>query len=100
MFDFRHILPFERAYADNPGPMVLFASPGMLHAGSSRAPHAATQRARADTVRKSRAGTSLDVFKKWAGDERNMVIMPGYCVAGTVGAKVLAGQKQVCVAGT
>lgn len=24
-----------------------------------------------------------------------MVIMPGYCVAGTVGAKVLAGQKQI-----
>ena len=42
-----------------------------------------------------KTGTSLDVFKKWAGDERNMVIMPGYCVAGTVGAKVLAGQKQV-----
>jgi integrator complex subunit 11 len=24
-----------------------------------------------------------------------MVIMPGYCVAGTVGAKVLAGEKEV-----
>ena len=34
MFDFRHIKPFERSFADNPGPMVLFASPGMLHAGT------------------------------------------------------------------
>jgi Cft2 family RNA processing exonuclease len=74
MFDFKHIQPFEKVYADRPGPMVVFATPGMLH-----------------------AGMSLDVFKKWAGDERNMVILPGYCVAGTVGAKVLAGQKVVSV---
>jgi len=47
------------------------------------------------SIKQWRPGTSLDIFKKWAGDERNMVIMPGYCVAGTVGAKVLAGQKQV-----
>ena len=72
MFDFKNIKTFNRAFADDPGPMVLFASPGMLH-----------------------AGTSLDVFKRWAPNEKNMVIMPGYCVAGTVGAKVLAGQKQI-----
>jgi hypothetical protein len=60
---------------------VLFATPGMLH-----------------------AGTSLETFKKWCHgmsetfdslDPKNMVIMPGYCVAGTVGAKVLAGEKEV-----
>ncbi|KAI8616059.1 beta-lactamase-like protein [Chytriomyces sp. MP71] len=72
MFDFKHIKPFDRTYADEPGPMVLFASPGMLHAGQS-----------------------LDVFKKWCADPRNMVILPGYCVSGTVGAKVLAGEKVV-----
>lgn len=33
MFDFKHISPFDMAYADNPGAQVLFASPGMLHAG-------------------------------------------------------------------
>ncbi|KAJ2578007.1 hypothetical protein GGH95_003460 [Coemansia sp. RSA 1836] len=38
---------------------------------------------------------SLEVFRKWAPDERNMLIMPGYCVAGTVGAKVLSGIKVV-----
>ncbi|KAJ3079048.1 Integrator complex subunit 11 [Rhizoclosmatium hyalinum] len=74
MFDFKHIQPFERTYADDPGPMVLFASPGMLHAGQS-----------------------LDVFKKWCGDPKNMIILPGYCVAGTVGAKVLAGEKVIDV---
>ena len=34
--------------------MVVFATPGMLH-----------------------AGLSLQVFKKWAPDENNMLIMPG-----------------------
>lgn len=55
MFEFKHIKPFDRAYADSPGPMVLFATPGMLH-----------------------AGTSLEVFKKWAPLEVNMCILPGY----------------------
>lgn len=70
--------------------MVVFATPGMLH-----------------------AGLSLQIFKKWAEDEKNMVraggweqqwlilaltsqlIMPGYCVAGTVGHKVLSGHKKI-----
>ena len=42
--------PFDRSYIDNPGPMVVFATPGMLH-----------------------AGLSLQIFKKWAEDERNTV---------------------------
>jgi integrator complex subunit 11 len=33
LFAFRHIKPFERHFVDQPGPMVLFASPGMLHSG-------------------------------------------------------------------
>lgn len=74
MFDFKHIKPFELDMADNPGPQVLFATPGMLH-----------------------AGTSLDVFKKWCSNPKNMIILPGYCVAGTVGAKVLAGDKKIQV---
>lgn len=52
--------------------MVVFATPGMLH-----------------------AGLSLQLFKKWAPNENNMLIMPGYCVSGTVGAKVLSGAKKV-----
>ena len=27
---------FDRSYIDNPGPMVVFATPGMLHAGKHR----------------------------------------------------------------
>lgn len=54
MFDFKHIKPFDKQYIDNPGPMVVFATPGMLH-----------------------AGLSLLIFKKWAPNENNMIIMPG-----------------------
>ena len=74
MFDFKHIKSFEKSMADHPGPMVLFATPGMLH-----------------------AGLSLEVFKKWAGSERNMVVIPGYCVVGTVGNKLLAGKAKSTV---
>lgn len=74
MFDFKHISAFERGMADQPGPMVLFATPGMLH-----------------------AGTSLEVFKKWCGNEKNLVIIPGYCVVGTVGNKLAAGRKVPCL---
>nr|XP_014343740.1 PREDICTED: integrator complex subunit 11 [Latimeria chalumnae] len=72
MFEFKHIKTFDRSYADNPGPMVVFATPGMLHAGQS-----------------------LQIFRKWAGNEKNMVIMPGYCVQGTVGHKILSGQRKL-----
>lgn len=50
MFEFKHIRPFDKSYADAPGPMVVFATPGMLH-----------------------AGLSLQLFKKWAPNENNMV---------------------------
>ncbi|XP_054707028.1 integrator complex subunit 11-like [Uloborus diversus] len=72
MFDFKHIKPFDRAYIDNPGPMVVFATPGMLH-----------------------SGLSVQIFRKWAPNENNMLIMPGYCVAGTVGHKVISGAKKI-----
>ncbi|XP_065559432.1 integrator complex subunit 11-like isoform X3 [Artemia franciscana] len=72
MFEFKHIKPFDKSYIDNPGPMVVFATPGMLH-----------------------AGLSLTIFKKWAPFEQNMLIMPGYCVQGTVGAQVLGGAKKI-----
>ncbi|KAI8994350.1 beta-lactamase-like protein [Gaertneriomyces semiglobifer] len=62
MFDFRHIKPFDMKLADEPGPCVLFASPGV---------------------------------QKWCWSPLNTVILPGYCVAGTVGAKVLSGEKTI-----
>uniref|UniRef100_A0AC35G2A8 Integrator complex subunit 11 n=1 Tax=Panagrolaimus sp. PS1159 TaxID=55785 RepID=A0AC35G2A8_9BILA len=72
MFDFKHIKPFDLRTADSPGPMVLFSTPGMLHGGQS-----------------------LRVFKKWCEDEKNMIIMPGYCVGGTIGARVIKGEKKI-----
>ncbi len=50
MFDFKHIKIFDKSYADQPGPMVVFATPGMLH-----------------------GGLALGLFKKWAPIENNMV---------------------------
>ncbi|KAI9221814.1 beta-lactamase-like protein [Blastocladiella britannica] len=77
-FDFTHIstLPSTRpadldSILTQPGGMVIFSSPGMLH-----------------------SGLSLDIFTRWAGDARNMVILPGYCVPGTVGAQLLAGPSE------
>ncbi|KAF8371495.1 hypothetical protein PRIPAC_77924 [Pristionchus pacificus] len=73
MFDFKHIRPLsDYNLVEMPGPMVLLSTPGMLHGGHS-----------------------LQVFKKWCSDPKNMIIMPGYCVAGTVGAKVIGGMKQI-----
>ena len=47
------------------GPSVIMASPGMLQSGLSR-----------------------DIFEKWCHDEKNGIIITGYCVEGTL-AKVL-----------
>ncbi|KAF1744373.1 hypothetical protein MXB_156, partial [Myxobolus squamalis] len=71
-FEFKHTLPFDRSLVDAPGPMVVLASPGMLH-----------------------AGLSCFIFKKWASDENNAIILPGYCAVGTIGHKVLSGQKKI-----
>ncbi|KAF0991178.1 hypothetical protein HZS_7591, partial [Henneguya salminicola] len=72
LFEFNHTLPFDRSLVDAPGPMVVLASPGMLH-----------------------AGLSCFIFKKWASDPLNAIILPGYCAVGTIGHKVLSGQKKI-----
>ena len=54
--------------------MVFFATPGMLH-----------------------GGLSLQTFKEWAGNEKNAVIIPGYCMPGTVGNKILSGEKKILI---
>lgn len=36
-------------------------------------------------------GVSLEVFKAWAPDPRNLVLLPGYQAAGTVGGKLMSG---------
>ncbi|CAI7926181.1 unnamed protein product [Closterium sp. NIES-53] len=67
IFDFRHVRPFDRALLDAPSPMVLFATPGMLS-----------------------GGLSLQAFKAWAPHPRNLLVLPGFCMAGTVGGKIMA----------
>ena len=56
--------------------MVLIATPGMLH-----------------------GGLSLAVFKEWCEDSRNTIIIPGYCVPGTVGHSLLKGADLVHIDG-
>lgn len=68
-FDFKHVCPFERSMINAPGPCVLFATPGMIS-----------------------GGFSLEVFKQWAPSETNLVTLPGYCVAGTIGHKLMSGK--------
>lgn len=72
MFDFKHIKGFDRSYIQQPGPMVVLSTPGMLH-----------------------GGLSLAIFEEWCTSEQNMIIMPGYCVAGTVGHKILNGTRKI-----
>ena len=72
MFDFQHITQFDRGTIRSKDPMVLIATPGMLH-----------------------GGLSLAVFKEWCEDSKNTIIIPGYCVPGTVGHSLLKGAEFV-----
>ncbi|KAL8476078.1 hypothetical protein ACS0TY_028662 [Phlomoides rotata] len=68
-FDFKNVRSFDRSLINSPGPCVLFATPGMIS-----------------------GGFSLEVFKRWAPYEENLITLPGYCVAGTVGHKLVAAK--------
>jgi len=70
MFEFDHIKPYWRG-CEQQGPCVIFSSPGMLHSGNS-----------------------LRIFKGICSDPRNLVILPGYCVRGTLGDRVMNGSKK------
>ena len=76
MFEFKYIQPFDKALIKSADPMVLFATPGMLH-----------------------GGLSMQVFKEWVHDEKNLLIIPGYCVEGTLGNKLLKGVKNITLDG-
>lgn len=73
-FDFRWVKPLDQnikgSIIQQVGPMVLFSSPGMLH-----------------------SGMSLEVFREWAEDPKNLLIIPGFCVSGTVGRRLLDGVR-------
>lgn len=74
-FDFNHV-----RYGDVDDvlqlktPAVVFAGPAMLNGGAS-----------------------LEIFKQWGGDARNLLVMPGYCLPGTVGNLIQSRASQVDV---
>ncbi|XP_057797045.1 cleavage and polyadenylation specificity factor subunit 3-II [Salvia miltiorrhiza] len=68
-FDFKNVISFDRSLINAPGPCVLFATPGMIS-----------------------GGFSLEVFKQWAPYEENLVTLPGYCLAGTIGHKLMSAK--------
>ncbi|XAR72191.1 hypothetical protein NMG60_11018748 [Bertholletia excelsa] len=68
-FNFKNVSDFDRSMINAPGPCVLFATPGMIS-----------------------GGFSLEVFKHWAPYEENLVTLPGYCVAGTIGHRLMSGK--------
>lgn len=70
VFEFKFVKQGDKSLMKANMPMVIFATPGMLH-----------------------GGLSLNIFKEVAPDRRNCVIIPGYCSVGTVGYKLLKGEK-------
>lgn len=72
-FDFRHVenLKDIQSFKDD-RPCVIMASPGMLQSGLSR-----------------------ELFEKWCSNEKNGVLMPGYCVEGTLAKEILNEPKEI-----
>ncbi|KAH9255512.1 hypothetical protein BASA81_006329 [Batrachochytrium salamandrivorans] len=73
-WDLQHISNLDRGAEDfdEPGPAVVFASPGMLQNGASR-----------------------KLFEQWCTDSKNGVIVAGYSVEGTLAKEILKGPKEV-----
>jgi integrator complex subunit 11 len=76
VFDFKFVQQSDKSLMGVEVPMVIFATPGMLH-----------------------GGFSLNMFKKIAPDAKNCVIIPGYCSPGTVGNRILNGEKKIEIDG-
>lgn len=71
-FDFSDIHAFKNDYLVSDQPFIVFSSPGMLHTGNS-----------------------LKIFKALCEDERNLVIIPGYCMKNTLAEKLSNGIRKV-----
>lgn len=72
-FDFRNVESIKdpQSFRDT-GPCVMMASPGMLQSGFSR-----------------------ELFEKWCSNEKNGVVIPGYCVEGTLAKEILSEPKEI-----
>ncbi|KAI4290924.1 cleavage and polyadenylation specificity factor subunit 3 [Pancytospora philotis] len=72
-FDFEYVKSLKDIQSFNDdGPCVMMASPGMLQSGLSR-----------------------ELFEKWCSNARNGVVVPGYCVEGTMAKEILSEPKEV-----
>lgn len=70
---FRHISNLKGIdHFEDIGPCVVMASPGMMQSGLSR-----------------------ELFKTWCTDPKNGVIIPGYCVEGTLAKTVLSEPEEI-----
>eukprot|EP01064_Diplonema_japonicum_P037007 TRINITY_DN8561_c5_g1_i1.p1 TRINITY_DN8561_c5_g1~~TRINITY_DN8561_c5_g1_i1.p1 ORF type:complete len:746 (+),score=210.41 TRINITY_DN8561_c5_g1_i1:83-2239(+) len=72
-FQFKHITLLKdlKSFDDN-GPCVVLASPGMLQSGVSR-----------------------ELFEKWCSDEKNGVVIAGYCVANTLARTIQSSPSEI-----
>jgi cleavage and polyadenylation specificity factor subunit 3 len=72
-FKFKHISNLKSMeHFDDIGPCVVMASPGMLQSGLSR-----------------------ELFEKWCSDKRNGVVLPGYCVEGTLAKHIMSEPAEI-----
>lgn len=72
-FNFAHIQELTNVESfEDSGPCVVMASPGMLQNGLSR-----------------------QLFEMWCQSERNGVLLPGYCVEGTLAKTILSEPEMV-----
>eukprot|EP00301_Raphidiophrys_heterophryoidea_P006490 c12617_g1_i2.p1 GENE.c12617_g1_i2~~c12617_g1_i2.p1 ORF type:complete len:654 (+),score=154.22 c12617_g1_i2:38-1999(+) len=70
-FKFKYISYLKSSdHLHESGPVVVMASPAMLQSGLSR-----------------------ELFERWAGDSRNGIIIPGYCVDGTLAKEIMSEPK-------
>eukprot|EP00927_Polykrikos_kofoidii_P050683 TRINITY_DN44576_c0_g1_i1.p1 TRINITY_DN44576_c0_g1~~TRINITY_DN44576_c0_g1_i1.p1 ORF type:complete len:674 (-),score=87.26 TRINITY_DN44576_c0_g1_i1:139-2139(-) len=74
-FSYPHVRKYQ-SLKDVPDdvPLVLFAGPATLN-----------------------GGRSLEIFTRWAPHKQNIIVFPGYCLPGTIGNHVLAGERRVDV---
>ncbi|OQS54641.1 CPSF3L [Ecytonucleospora hepatopenaei] len=74
VFEFKFIQPFYKSCLESENPCVIFATPAMLHSGSS-----------------------LMIFKALCRDAKNAVILPGYCSRGTIGELLINGVRKIAL---
>jgi len=72
-FVFKHISNLKgMQHFDDVGPCVVMASPGMLQSGLSR-----------------------ELFEKWCSNSKNGIVIPGYCVEGTLAKHIMSEPSEI-----